>query len=399
MGQGAGDPQRTFQDGTAPGLSDFGNINPDQRAMSGNDFNPFDILRDKIGRQFSGGGGMVPNMAAPAPPQESPFSRLPFMNDFRMEQTPEAMRVYQEPNPHGTPASFSGGSGADQLGGSSQQDALAEQGFAPDSLQAQAFAGLKQPAGAKSTTTPKASTPKVQNAPTAVPEVAHTPTSDLRRQSISRIESGSANGNYRALGEKTRTGDRAYGRYQVMGNNIGPWTQQVLGRRLTPQEFLANPAAQDKVFDEIFGEAVQRYGEAGAASVWFTGSPTPSGKKDPGGTVDHDYVARYMHGLNMPMSAVNNQRPGTGDGSVMEAMQPGVNSAISGGAGGSDQMMAVDRSLPGEQAAQNGAQPEQQAPTAEQLDQVRQMSLKERLALLQQFMQLGGFKPGEGSIG
>lgn len=382
MGQGAGNPQRTFQDGTAPGLPDFGSINPDQNQMK--DFNPFDILRDKIGRQFSGGGGMVPNMAAPAPPQESPFSRLPFMNDQQMERAPEFI---------------SGGSGVDQVSGNPQQDALAEQGFAPDSVQAQAYAGLKQPAGAQSTTTTKASTPKVQNAPTPVPEVAHTPTSDLRRQSISRIESGSANGNYRALGERTRTGDRAYGRYQVMGNNIGPWTQQVLGRRLTPQEFLANPAAQDKVFDEIFGEAVQRYGEAGAASVWFTGSPTPSGKQDPGGTVDHDYVARYMHGLNMPMSAVNNQRPGTGDGSVMEAMQPGVNSAISGGAGGSDQMMAVDRSLPGEQAAKNGAQPEQQAPTAEQLDQVRQMSLKERLALLQQFMQLGGFKPGEGSIG
>lgn len=383
MGQGASSPlPHSFQDGAAPGLPDFGNINPDQNAMR--EPTPFDILRDKIGRQFSGGSGMVPNMAAPAPPQESPFSRLPFMNDHTIEKPPEAI---------------GGATGVSQLQGNPQQDALAEQGFAPDSLQAQAYAGLKHPVGKQSTTTPKASTVKSEKASTPIPVVAHTPNNDLRRQSISRIESGSANGNYRALGEKTRTGDRAYGRYQVMGNNIGPWTQQVLGRRLTPQEFLANPAAQDKVFDTIFGEAVQRYGEAGAASIWFTGSPTPSGKSDPGGTVDHDYVAQYMHGLNMPMSAVGNQRPGTGDASVMEAMQPGVSSAISGDTSGSDQMMAKNTGAQDQQQAQNGAQPEQQAPTPEQMEQVRQMSLKERLALLQQFMQLGGFKPGEGSVG
>src|SRR5690348_11620676 len=59
---------------------------------------------------------------------------------------------------------------------------------------------------------------------------------------ISANESG---GNYGALGPVTRTGDRAYGKYQVMGANIPQWTAEVLGHAMTPQQFLASPQAQD----------------------------------------------------------------------------------------------------------------------------------------------------------
>lgn len=385
--------QRGFQDGPAPGMPDFGLINPEENAAGGPQTIE-NILRNKFGHASSGGGGMVPNMATPVQPEESPFSRIPLQNDMQSVNPPNAVRQPDANNPslwHN--ASFSGGAGTDQLGGNPMQDALKEQGIDPKGAIADAWAGLT----GKSVTPPTESTPQNAQAAGGAPTAKFTPSAELRRQSISRIESGSAGGNYRAIGKPSKTGDRAYGRYQMMGANIGPWTQQVLGRRLSAQEFLANPAAQDKVFDEIFGEAVQKYGDAGAASVWFTGSPTPSGKKDVGGTVDHDYVSRYMSGLGMPMDKTNNDRPGTGDASVMEAMQPGVTNAASGG--GSDQMMANPAVAADQQSGGGGGGQEQQAPTPEQLEQVRSMSLKERLALLQQFMQLGGFKPGEGTIG
>jgi hypothetical protein len=84
---------------------------------------------------------------------------------------------------------------------------------------------------------------------------------------ISGIESG---GKYDALGPETR-GDRAYGKYQIMGANVPTWTAEVLGKPMTPQEFLANPQAQDAVFKAKFGQYVQKYGPEGASRAWFAG--------------------------------------------------------------------------------------------------------------------------------
>jgi hypothetical protein len=130
--------------------------------------------------------------------------------------------------------------------------------------------------------------------------------SDLDRamQAISAIESGSRGGNYGLMGPVTRTGDRAYGRYQVMGANVGPWTRQHLGRSLTPQEFLADQAAQDAVFRGQFGSYLSRYGNpSDAASMWFTGRPYSVGQTRsdaiPGvhpGLTGAQYVSRFLAG-------------------------------------------------------------------------------------------------------
>lgn len=85
---------------------------------------------------------------------------------------------------------------------------------------------------------------------------------------ISSIESG---GRYDILGPATKTGDRAHGKYQVMGANIGPWTKEALGRELTPQEFLADKDAQEAVFKTKFGQYAEKYGPEGAAKAWFAG--------------------------------------------------------------------------------------------------------------------------------
>jgi hypothetical protein len=111
------------------------------------------------------------------------------------------------------------------------------------------------------------------------------------RDAISAIESG---GRYDALGPVTKLGDRAFGKYQVMGSNVGPWTQQVLGRALTPQEFLAAPEVQDQVFDSIFGGYAAKHGPAGAASMWFTGRPHAPNARDVLGTTGQQYVEKFM---------------------------------------------------------------------------------------------------------
>lgn len=68
--------------------------------------------------------------------------------------------------------------------------------------------------------------------------------------------------------------DNAWGKYQVMGDNIGPWTEKHLGRRMTKEEFLASSEAQERVFEGEFGSYLDQYGNLrDAASKWFTGQP------------------------------------------------------------------------------------------------------------------------------
>jgi hypothetical protein len=113
---------------------------------------------------------------------------------------------------------------------------------------------------------------------------------------ISRIESG---GRYDLQGPRTSSGDRAYGKYQVMGENIPQWTRDALGRSMTPSEFLANPQAQDAVFNHRFGGYVNKYGPGGAARAWFAGEGgmnNPNARDILGTSVD-SYERQFLRGL------------------------------------------------------------------------------------------------------
>lgn len=119
---------------------------------------------------------------------------------------------------------------------------------------------------------------------------------------ISSIESG---GRYGILGPVTNSGDRAYGKYQIMGTNVPVWTKEFLGQAMTPQEFLANPQAQDAVFQAKFGQYVDKYGPEGAAQAWI-GGPGGVGKldrKDILGTSIGDYGQKFMAALGQPQAA------------------------------------------------------------------------------------------------
>src|ERR1043165_2058236 len=110
--------------------------------------------------------------------------------------------------------------------------------------------------------------------------------------SLTQQESG---GNYGAVGVWVN-GDRAYGRYQVMGANIPSWTRQYYGRSLSPQQYLNNRAAQDAVARGRLKSYVNKYGYRGAASAWYSGNPSlhMSTRPQPGGPSIKGYVDSIM---------------------------------------------------------------------------------------------------------
>lgn len=123
---------------------------------------------------------------------------------------------------------------------------------------------------------------------------------------IARNESDGSGG-YKAIGPKITNpksqyyGQRAIGKYQVMQGNIGPWSKEILGYSVTPQQFYNNPQLQDKI---VAGKMMQIYNDktkgngnwADVASVWFTGGPRSYGanKKDVLGTSGAQYVNKFL---------------------------------------------------------------------------------------------------------
>lgn len=119
-------------------------------------------------------------------------------------------------------------------------------------------------------------------------------------EALASVESG---GRYDALGPVMETGsykgDRAYGKYQVMGKNIPSWTKEALGTSMTPEEFLANTDAQDAVAAHFMRKSYDKYGTwEDAASVWFTGRPlVKAGNASDGYTTVQDYVLKFQKAM------------------------------------------------------------------------------------------------------
>lgn len=153
-------------------------------------------------------------------------------------------------------------------------------------------------------------------------------------KAIQSIESG---GNYGALGPVTRNGDRAYGAYQVMGNNIGPWSKEALGQTMSAEEFLRNPAAQDKIFNNKFGGYVDNFGPAGASQAWFggPGSVGKGGRSDVLGTTVSEYSDKFTKALGGASEKVGEFGNGLGNLGNALSQFPSAPAAGGGGGGGS----------------------------------------------------------------
>lgn len=138
---------------------------------------------------------------------------------------------------------------------------------------------------------------------------------DVWAAGIRKIESGSYAGNYNAVGPATRSGDRAYGAYQVMGANISSWTKEVLGQSLSIKDFLADRASQDKVFYTKFSQSADKFGSmADATSVWFSGRPIArAGNASDGYNTVPQYVSKVQSAADAYPGSL---RQGVSDGVV-----------------------------------------------------------------------------------
>lgn len=100
------------------------------------------------------------------------------------------------------------------------------------------------------------------------------PPGDLMTQAKSAISGIESGGNYNAIGPNVHGRDHALGKYQVMASNVPAWTKEILGKSMTPEEFLADPDAQEKVFEGKFGAYLQKFGNVkDAMSAWHSGVP------------------------------------------------------------------------------------------------------------------------------
>lgn len=136
------------------------------------------------------------------------------------------------------------------------------------------------------------------------------PVIDRAKKAIASIESAGS-GDYAAKGPKTKSGDRAYGKYQVMGANIPIWTKEVLGVTMTPEQFLNSPEAQDRVFEAKFGDNVAKYGLNDAAAIWFSGKPLNQapGARDVLGTSTQQYVNKFNKAFGLPSQPASPMAP------------------------------------------------------------------------------------------
>ncbi len=144
---------------------------------------------------------------------------------------------------------------------------------------------------------------------------------------ISSIE-----GDYSSVGPETKGPNgqpsRGYGKYQVMDFNIGPWTQEVLGTAMTPDQFLKDSKAQDAVFNTKFGQLLKKHGNhQDAASAWFSGMPlqqaiAAGNKPDVLGTTPTAYVDKFNKAFNGPGGAVvPGMAIGDGSGNAAQPVQ------------------------------------------------------------------------------
>jgi len=158
------------------------------------------------------------------------------------------------------------------------------------------------------------------------------------RAGIRHAETGGERNPYGSV-TSTGTGHKVYGAYQIMDTNIGPWTEEAFGQRLTPQQFLNNPGAQDAVARFKLGDYAGKYGYHGAARAWLAGEGGMNNAvaRDRFGSTPYGYADKVM--------AYANQAGDMGDDA-----QGGINQALA---------HSGEKPTAGLRAAQPAAQPEE----------------------------------------
>jgi hypothetical protein len=114
-------------------------------------------------------------------------------------------------------------------------------------------------------------------------------------------------------------GQRALGLSGVMSGNVGPWTKQYLGREMTAEEFLKNPAAQQALTDARLMDLYKQHGTVeDVASVWHSGVPLAQARaegrhdRQPGSNVGMDttdYAAKVARDAGVQVAQAPSAAP------------------------------------------------------------------------------------------
>lgn len=96
----------------------------------------------------------------------------------------------------------------------------------------------------------------------------------------------------------------AMGKYQIMPGNIagpGGWDMEILGRNITPQQFMSNPKLQDAIALGKLRRYYNQYGVRGAASAWYSGDPNKWRNTSPQGGYPsiHAYVMDILRRMGL----------------------------------------------------------------------------------------------------
>lgn len=117
---------------------------------------------------------------------------------------------------------------------------------------------------------------------------------------IAHVESSDSSTPYTLISKPAGNGDRSYGKYQIMGNNIPSWTKEATGTAYTRQQFLNNPQIQDQTASYMLNKSLkQGYSPDDAAMIWFTGRPynKTGNVKDSYGTTKDMYLKKFREGM------------------------------------------------------------------------------------------------------
>lgn len=132
--------------------------------------------------------------------------------------------------------------------------------------------------------------------PTA-PSTVTAPPSELAstveraKQVIGSMEGG----RYDIVHPPAKNGQVALGRYGILASGLAEDSRKYYGQVVSQNDFLKNPAIQDKIFEGRFGELVQKHGVEGAARAWFAGEGGMNNDRaSDGNTTVANYATNFM---------------------------------------------------------------------------------------------------------
>lgn len=96
------------------------------------------------------------------------------------------------------------------------------------------------------------------------------PSGDMFGRFVSAISGRESGGNYHARNPDSG----ALGKYQIMPGNVAPWSREILGYSVSPNQFYNSPQLQEQIAQGMLRKYFNQYGPEGAAVAWYAGPGT-----------------------------------------------------------------------------------------------------------------------------